>query len=89
MNDERQDPELEVLRREWDAPPPGAGFDSRVVAAYRSEFSRRPRWAWPMAIAFAAAAMIVVVLVYRPRAEPRYRPVSAPHFYVVSAGEHP
>jgi hypothetical protein len=89
MNDERQDSELDILRREWDAPPPRAGFDARVVAAYRDEFPGRRRWAWPAAIAFAASAVMVVVLMHRPRPEPRYRPVSAPHFYVVSAGEHP
>lgn len=88
MNDEREDPELEILRREWDAPPPGAGFDGRVRAAYRAEFWRGSRWAWPLAIAFAAA-VILLALVYRPRPAEQYRPVSEPHFYVVSAGEHP
>lgn len=91
MSDARQDPDLEILRSEWDAPPPRPGFDTRVLAAYQDRFCRRSpsRWAWPLAMAFAVVALVVVFLMSRARAERRYQPVSEPHFYIVSAGEHP
>lgn len=91
MSDERQDPDLEILRSEWDAQPPRPGFDTRVLAAYQDRF-RRPspsRWAWALTLGFAVAALVVVLLIPRSRQEQRYRPVSEPHFYIVSAGEHP
>jgi hypothetical protein len=91
MSDERQDPDLEILRSEWDAPPPRPGFDTRVLAAYRDRFRKRSpsRWAWALALGFAAGALLIVFLISRARPEQHYRPVSEPHFYIVSAGEHP
>lgn len=91
MNEERQDPELDSLRGEWDAPSARPGFDARVVAAYRSRFDRpwTARWGLLLTFALSGAALVVAVLVYQTRPEPRYRPVREPHFYIVSAGEHP
>jgi hypothetical protein len=91
MSDERQDPDLEVVRSEWDAPPPRPGFDTRVLAAYQDRFRRRspPRWTWPLAMGLAGATLVVVLLISRARPERRYHPVGEPHFYIISAGEHP
>lgn len=91
MSDERQDPDLEIVRSEWDAPPPRPGFDTRVLAAYQGRFRGRSpsRWAWALALGFAVGALVVVFLISRGRPEQRYQPVSEPHFYIVSAGEHP
>lgn len=91
MSEERQDPDLEIVRSEWDAPPPRPGFDTQVLAAYQDRFRRRSpsRWAWPLSVGVAVAALVVVFVISRARPERRYQPVSEPHFYIISAGEHP
>jgi hypothetical protein len=91
MNEERQDPDLDILRDEWDAPPASPGFDARVISAYRGRFERLwlARWGWLLAAAFVAGTAAFALIVYTARPASRFRPVQSPHFYIVSAGEHP
>jgi hypothetical protein len=91
MNEERQDPDLDILRGEWDAPPANPGFDARVAAAYRRRFENpwRARWGWVLAAALAAGAAVFTLFVDSGGTAPQFRPVHSPHFYIVSAGEHP
>jgi hypothetical protein len=96
MTEEHRDPDLESIRAEWQAPPPSAEFQARVLNAYQREFgrvSRRVPWwrrRWPVtAAAVAAAVVLLAVAISRPNGSARYQPVSQPHFVILSAGEHP
>jgi hypothetical protein len=90
MIEERRDPDLESIRTEWDAPPPGADFPARMLGAFEREFGRVPWWRrWPVAAAVAAAGLLIAAVLSRPSGSARYQPVSQPHFTIVSAGEHP
>lgn len=88
MKDEDQDPELEFVRANWDAPSPSAGFHQRVGTAYYREFAVTSRWQrWIVTVAAAAAvALALFTLSHR---QPAYRPVFQPRFIVISQGEHP
>jgi hypothetical protein len=91
MNEERQDPDLDILRAEWDAPPAESGFDARVIASYRGRIERPwlTRWGWLWAAGLVAGAAAIALAIHTARPAPRFRPVQSPHFYIVSAGEHP
>jgi hypothetical protein len=91
MTEEHQDPDLESIRADWQAPPPRAEFHARMLRAYETEFGRATRWRrrWPIAAAVAAACLLFALVISRPSSATRYEPVSQPHFIIVSAGEHP
>jgi hypothetical protein len=103
MADEIRDPELESVRKHWDAPPTSAGFHERVLRAYTREVVARPWWRrWftvrvPLPVA-AAAVLAAFLLAWfaaphfhnpEPAGFARYRPVLQPRFIVVSQGENP
>lgn len=101
MPDEPLDPDLDWVRAQWEAPPPTRGFHDRVLGAYVREAGVRPmRHELRLPILVAAAILIAVVaggilvspgLHQRPVVPKSYslRPVSQPHFIIVSQGEHP
>jgi hypothetical protein len=70
MPDESRDPELEWIRRNWDAPPPTAGFHIRVLDAYVREAAhvragyatrKKRKASWMMALLRMAAVTILGV----------------------------
>jgi hypothetical protein len=105
MENEAQDPNLERLRKEWDAPAPSPKLHQRVLDAYDKGFDRAPWWkrcvtvsvSLPVTAAVAIAAFLLAWFAspYFRTPTPsrttidRYELVSQPRFIVVSQGEHP
>jgi hypothetical protein len=83
MPDESRDPQLEWVRRDWEPPPPTAGFHNRVLEAYVREAERAPtgsptrrkrKATWVVALLrmaavtiLAGAALLVIVTVALPQ----------------------
>lgn len=79
--EDRSDPALRSVLREWEAPQVPASLDARVLDSYRRKVSREPFWRRffttsvrvPLPLAVAVMALLVIALALalsRPGVEP-------------------
>ncbi len=58
MNDD----ELQEALQKWEAPPPGASVDKRVLAAYRKNYARIPLWRRMLAARISVPVPVAALL---------------------------
>lgn len=69
-SEDRYDPTLRAVLREWEAPEPPASLDARILESYRRKVNREPFWRRfftssvrvPLPVAVAVMALLVVAL---------------------------